>query len=498
VLDVMGTLLPPPIGTKRLNWHYRSRDERLIAFSNAQPQLYDWSLTTFPGAETGDVITHQLVPFTPGQVDQEQSVAAEVAAVVQAVTGHAHDRPNESLGVITMGIKHMERINEALRRARQEDPDLDDYLNEVFYDTEKFFVKNLERVQGDERDAILISVGYGKNPEGRMLYRFGPLNQKGGERRLNVAITRARARIGVISSFSSADLDPARLKAEGAQMLRDYLLYTESGGADLGERRRERDPLNPFEQDVLSQLSAAGLSLECQVGCSGYWIDFAAKHPSQPGRYVLAIEADGVMYHSSATARDRDRLRQDHLERLGWTFHRIWSTGWFRHREREVARAVAAFDLALNEPHAHVSDPGDQPSADIAAVRRRVRYALCPYCKKSIPKLVEGTEIWFCNICGKTWEGDIVPTDDESRMPIVQPVRTLPKPWHPDGRQITEYPDFELVKFMRWIMSDGVLRTKEELITIGSRELGYERRGARIVAALTKIVDAIQRSEKRP
>jgi very-short-patch-repair endonuclease len=459
VLDVMSALLPPPIGSKRLNWHYRSRDERLIAFSNAQPQLYDWSLTTFPGAETGDVITHQLVPFVPGRVGQEQSVADEVEAVVNAVAAHAHERPTESLGVITMGIKHMERINEALRQARQVDSDLDAYLNEVFYGTEKFFVKNLERVQGDERDAILISIGYGKNADGRMLYRFGPLNQKGGERRLNVAITRARSRIGVISSFSSADLDPARLNADGARMLRDYLLYTESGGTDLGERQRDRDPLNPFEQDVLSQLSAAGLSLECQVGCSGYWIDFAAKHPSQPGRYVLAIEADGVMYHSSATARDRDRLRQDHLERLGWKFHRIWSTDWFRHREREVARAVVAYEDALRE--------SDGPSS-----------------------LVDAPQ-------GVLLEPPVedVTTSDMSAAREVG--RTLPRPWWPDGRQITEYPDYELVKFMRWIMSDGVLRTREELITIGSQELGYERRGARIVTALGRIVDTIQRSERK-
>jgi very-short-patch-repair endonuclease len=443
VLDVMGALLPPPIGTKRLNWHYRSRDERLIAFSNAQPQLYDWSLTTFPGAQTGDVITHQLVPFTPGQVDQEQSMAAEVAAVVQAVTAHAHDRPGESLGVITMGIKHMERINEALRRARQEDPDLDDYLNEVFYDTEKFFVKNLERVQGDERDAILISVGYGKNAEGRMLYRFGPLNQKGGERRLNVAITRARSRIGVISSFSSVDLDPARLKADGAQMLRDYLLYTESGGTDLGERRRERDPLNHFEQDVLTQLTAAGLNLESQVGCSGYWIDFAAKHPTEPGRYVLAIEADGVMYHSSATARDRDRLRQDHLERLGWTFHRIWSTDWFRHREREVARAVAAFEDALRED----AEPE-------------------PIVEPMIESLVE-PEVVTVHIHE----------------------RTSFKPVEPDRGPITEYRHSELVALVRWINSDGRLRTKGELVEAATRELGFKRKASRIVVALEAAVD---------
>ena len=139
-------------------------------------------------------------------------MADEVKAVVRAVAEHAHERPDESLGVITMGIKHMERIDEALRRARQERPELDDYLDTIFSENEKFFVKNLERVQGDERDAILISIGYGKSSDGRMLYRFGPLNQEGGERRLNVAVTRARSRIGVISSFSSADMDPARLK----------------------------------------------------------------------------------------------------------------------------------------------------------------------------------------------------------------------------------------------------------------------------------------------
>ncbi len=205
-------------------------------------------------------------------------------------------------------------------------------------------------MQGDERDAILISIGYGKSSDGRMLYRFGPINQEGGERRLNVAVTRARSRIGVISSFSSTDMDPARLRSAGAQMLRDYIAYRESGGTDLGTRTRPNIELNPFERDVRSQLTAAGLDLECQVGASGFWIDFAAKHPIEPGRYVLAIEADGAMYHPSQTARDRDRLRQDHLERLGWKFHRIWSTDWFHHREREVARTVAAFEAAVAEP----------------------------------------------------------------------------------------------------------------------------------------------------
>ncbi|HVD03621.1 MAG TPA: AAA domain-containing protein [Candidatus Dormibacteraeota bacterium] len=447
VLDVMGALLPPPIGTKRLDWHYRSRDERLIAFSNAQPQLYDWSLVTFPGAETAQVITHQLVPFVPSGVDQEQSVAHEVTAVVKSVSEHAHDRPHESLGVITMGIKHMERIEEAVRRARQVDPVLEAYLSEVFYGTEKFFVKNLERVQGDERDAILISIGYGKSADGRMLYRFGPLNNAGGERRLNVAVTRARSRIAVISSFSSTDMEPARLKADGAHMLRDYLRYAESGGTDLGERRHERDPLNPFEADVLAQLTAAGLALECQVGCSGYWIDFAAKHPTEPGRYVLAIEADGVMYHSSATARDRDRLRQDHLERLGWRFHRIWSSDWFHHRDREVSATVLAFNEALGEL--------DAPR---------------------LYKPVTATEA--------------PPTGPTRGIGDSPSRRRGPKPFRPDGRPITEYYDDDLMRFIKWINSDGQLRTAEEIMSITIAELGYERSSAARREVLGKVIAA--------
>ena len=318
-------------------------------------------------------------------------------------------------------------------------------MDQLFRQNEKFFVKNLERVQGDERDAILITTGYGKNPEGRMLYRFGPLNQQGGERRLNVAVTRARSRIGLITSFSSADMDSSKLKALGAQMLRDYVKYCESGGTDLGPRTRPSIDLNPFERDVLAKLTSAGLDLECQVGASGYWIDFAAKHPTEPGRFVLAIEADGAMYHSSETARDRDRLRQDHLERLGWKFHRIWSSDWFHHREREVIRAVDAFNAALAEPETPKTPPAlpPQQAADAVAVT----------------------------------------ASDTGR--------TLPRPWHPDGRPIDAYPDFELVRALQeWINSDGQLRTAEEIMALAIPALGYERTSAPRRATLMRVISA--------
>ena len=365
VLDQMAAILPPPAGTRTLAWHYRSRDERLIAFSNAQESLYDYSMTTFPGVAAADAISHVEVPWQRGRPAQEDSGSDEVAAVVGLIAEHARLRPGQSLGVITMGIKHAERITETLRRARLDDDHLEAFVTgtaSAQARREPFFVKNLERVQGDERDAIILTVGYGKSADGRMGYRWGPLNNNGGERRLNVAITRARSRMTVVSAFRSADLDPARLRSEGAKMLGRYIAYAESGGTNLGEAARSKPDLNPFERDIEAQLTKAGIPVIAQWGSSGYWIDYAAQHPTRPGRMVLAIECDGAVYHSSATARDRDRLRQEHLERLGWTFHRIWSTEWFRHRDKEIARAVAAYRAAVA-----AADAADCAAAPTAA-----------------------------------------------------------------------------------------------------------------------------------
>lgn len=459
VLDAMGSLLPSPKGTRTLGWHYRSRDERLIAFSNAQPDLYDWALTTFPGVAGADCLRHVAVPFRTGRVGQEDSVADEVAEVVALVADHAATRSDQSLGVIAMGIKHANRVDEALRRARALDPQLDAFLDGTASPQarkERFFVKNLERVQGDERDAIILTVGYGKNPDGRMLYRFGPINNEGGERRLNVAITRARAHMTVVSSFTSADMDANKLRSQGAQMLCRYLAYAESGGSDLGPVAKDKSDLNPFERDVERCLQAAGIPLVAQYGCSGYWIDYAAQHPTRPGQMVLAIECDGVSYHSSATARDRDRLRQEHLERLGWTFHRIWSQDWFYQREREVQRAVAAYGEAVAKADrlASVDVLGAQVTEPDAA----------PEHAHTKPASSTGTRrVGLC------------------------PVRR--------GRAggIDAYAPSELVAAVRWIESDTLLRTEEELLAETMDLLGFTRRGSKIVAAITAAIHQARR-----
>jgi very-short-patch-repair endonuclease/Arc/MetJ family transcription regulator len=446
ILDVMAALLPPPNGTRTLSWHYRSKDERLIAFSNAQPSLYDWSLTTFPGVAGPTCLSDVVVPFRLGIVGQDDSISDEVLKVVELVAEHARSRPTESLGVIAMGIKHANRIAEALRQARKTDPELDAFLDGTASEQarkELYFVKNLERVQGDERDAIILTIGYGKSPDGRMLYRFGPINNEGGERRLNVAITRARSRMTVVSSFSSADMDPARLRSEGAKMLSRYLAYAESSGSDLGNAAKEKPELNPFERDVEAQLSGAGIPLIAQYGCSGYWIDFAAQHPARRGLMVLAVECDGATYHSSATARDRDRLRQEHLERLGWTFHRIWSQEWFFHREAEIARAVAAYQAAVA-----ASDAGDQLSPTASPV--------------------------LTSASGST-------VTAHTGRPEPCPVWTY-------RSGIDDYSHDELVAVVRWIESDTLLRTEDALLAEAMRILHLPRKSPKITAALTTAI----------
>ena len=344
VLDALRPLLP----TASLAWHYRSRDERLVAFSNSR--IYGGALTTFPGVFTSECLRHVVVAQGPG-AGQEASVDAEVSRVVELIFEHAREHPLESLGVIALGIKHAERIDAALRSALSDlvEAGGDDYSEiEGFFAEdvpEPFFVKNLERVQGDERDAIILSIGYGKHHDGRMRYQWGPLLRDGGERRLNVAATRAKHRLTLVSSFSGHDVDPDRVTKAGARLLADYLDYASSGGA--APQASGGDSLDPFESDVRGRLAAAGITVVPQYGVGGYRVDFAVTHPDDPERMVLAIEADGASYRQSGSVRDRDRLRGEHLQRLGWRYHRLWSTNWFQNPDAEVAKVQAAYQRAI-------------------------------------------------------------------------------------------------------------------------------------------------------
>ena len=349
ILGVLSAVLP----VRRLTWHYRSLDERLVSFANAQ--MYDGALVTFPGTSDEAVVRLEVVdgsaPVQPG-VEAIESTQAEVDRVVMLVLEHARIRPRESLGVIAMGIKHATRIEEALRSALIGAQGLGEFFDEDA--AERFFVKNLERVQGDERDAIILSIGYGKTPHGRVLHRFGPLNLEGGERRLNVAITRARRRMTVVSSFTAADLDPTRLKARGAVMLRDFLSYAADGGNRFPSRDAARVEalVDPLVADLASRLRAGGLVVHAGYGTSAQRLDLAVEDPRRRGRVLVAVETDGPRYAAMSSTRDRDRLRIEQLRRLGWEHVRIWSTDLFRDPARDVARVAAAVRRASDEhPH---------------------------------------------------------------------------------------------------------------------------------------------------
>jgi very-short-patch-repair endonuclease len=349
VLDALRPLLP----VCPLSWHYRSRDERLVAFSN--DRIYGGALTTFPGVARDDCLRHVVV----------DDADAEVAEVVKLILDHARARPGESLGVIALGMKHAERIDLALRAALSAgSAQLETFFAEDA--PEPFFVKNLERVQGDERDAIILSVGYGKHADGRMRYQWGPLLRDGGERRLNVAATRAKHRLTVVSSFSSHDVDPDRLTKPGARLLAEYLEYADSGGTPVAASGSDSG-LSAFEADVAARLAALGIMVVPQYGVGGYRVDFAAAHPDDPSRMILAVEADGASYRDSRSVRDRDRLRKEHLERLGWQVHRIWSTSWFTDPDAELAKLRAAYTAAVRAnppaPPPPQADPAAEPPA---------------------------------------------------------------------------------------------------------------------------------------
>jgi very-short-patch-repair endonuclease len=329
-----------------LSWHYRSRHEGLIAFSNRR--FYGNGLVTFPGAfESGDDVG---VTFTKVSGVYERGRSRrnpiEADAVAERVLHHYRTRPNLSLGVVAMSDAQAHAIEEAVERARDGHPEL-----EPFFSADRlngFFVKNLETVQGDERDVVIISVGYGPGPDGRLTMMFGPLNRENGWRRLNVAVTRARHRVEVISSISGSDIREGTSRSRAH--FKKYLDYAERGPAVLEHGPLDEDaaPESPFEESVLDVLTDWGYDVQPQVGVGGYRIDMAVRHPALPGRFALGIECDGAMYHSSKAARDRDRLREEVLRGLGWELHRIWGTDWYRNRPEAETRLREAVEAAID------------------------------------------------------------------------------------------------------------------------------------------------------
>jgi hypothetical protein len=329
---------------RMLKWHYRSRDPSLIEVSNRE--FYGSDLVLPPSPLQKDPAYGLCFTRVDGVYDKggKRDNRKEGERIIDRVAEHARSNPSHSLGIVTFSFAQRNLITELLEFRRRQDITLDQFLLEG--QSEDLFVKNIENVQGDERDVILVSVGYGPIIAGGRLssMSFGPVNGEGGERRLNVLFTRARIRCEVFASFDPGDIDLSRTAGEGPRILKRFLEFAKNG------RLEENSPTgldadSAFEEDVANVIRGYGFLADPQVGSAGFRVDLGIRHPDRPGTYILAVECDGATYHSALWARERDRLRQDVLEHLGWRFHRIWSTDWFYNRRAEIERLrLALFD----------------------------------------------------------------------------------------------------------------------------------------------------------
>jgi hypothetical protein len=330
---------------KTLRWHYRSKHEELIAFSNRH--FYEGNLITFPSAiATDDGLGVKLVHVPDGVYDRggRRDNLKEAEVVADLVFDHFQKYPKKTLGVVTFSIAQMTAVDEAVERRRRQQPEYEHFFKEDRL--EGFFVKNLENVQGDERDVIILSLGYGYDPQGQMTMNFGPVNRAGGERRLNVAVTRAREMTILVSSVKATDLDMESAKSAGTVILHAYLEYAEKGPDVLKSATETVEFESPIEEDVAMVLQSLGYAFVHHVGCSGCPIDMGVVDPNNSGGYLLGIEFDGATYQNSSSARDRDRLRAQVLKQLGWRIHRVWSPTWVARRDSEIRRLSHALEEA--------------------------------------------------------------------------------------------------------------------------------------------------------
>jgi very-short-patch-repair endonuclease len=322
---------------RRLRWHYRSEHESLIAFSNHA--FYDRDLIIFPSATSDNgrlgIRFHQI---ENGAYAKGRNLP-EAEQIAKAIVAHAQQHPNESLGVGAFNISQKELIEECLDRICRNDGSAREAVDKLSAHPEKLFIKNLENLQGDQRDVIFISYTFGPDPETKRVFqRFGPINSENGWRRLNVMFTRAKKRMEVFSSMSPEDIIGGPSVKRGVNDFKRFLEYASTGRIiDPGEIT-DRTPDSDFEMAVAETVRSMGYQVRPQVGVAGFYIDVAVLRPNRSDEFILGIECDGETYHSAKSARDRDRLREEILRRRGWNIHRVWSTDWFKNQTAETTR----------------------------------------------------------------------------------------------------------------------------------------------------------------
>jgi len=344
VLEVAMKAFQP---VRRLRWHYRSQHESLIHFSN--DRFYDRDLVVFPSASTDSASLGFRYHFIENATFVGGCNIEEAKAVAAAIVEHAKKTHHETLGVGTFNMKQRDVIRDCLDKLCEQDATARDAIDRLNENYDKLFIKNLENLQGDERDVIFISYTYGPDRDaGKVMNRFGPITGVYGWRRLNVLITRARRRVEVFTSMKSSDILGGPDRSLGVNAMKDYLEFARTGTLPDRGLYTGKAPDSPFEISVASVITRMGLKVVPQVGVAGYFIDIGVVHPEKDGDFLLGIECDGATYHCAKSARDRDRLREEVIKRRGWNLHRIWSTDWFLNQKHEEERLMKAIRTAVS------------------------------------------------------------------------------------------------------------------------------------------------------
>jgi hypothetical protein len=540
-----------------LRWHYRSHHEDLILYSNHS--FYEGRLISFPSAiheapDMGVALFH--VPDGVYRRGTSRDNPREAQAVADRIMhwadwSAAHPERAVTVGVVAFSEAQASAIEVELDRRREERPDLDDFFREDRLDG--YFIKNLENVQGDERDVMIFSVGYGRDENRKFTMNFGPLNRAGGKRRLNVAITRARRRVEVVSSVRAEEF-AGDLTNEGVRHLQRYLDFAARGypalSLEVGDTLLDSE--SPFEEEVVRVVRSWGFDAVPQVGAAGYRIDIGVRHPSEPGRFAIGIECDGAMYHASRVARDRDRLRQEVLEGLGWKLHRIWGTAWYRDRVRQESALRKAIEEAISpepapsrptlssapvwvEESFEIVSPGERPGwaepyqvakldrpsrwfvemhdpsgqADLRRLIQQVVLAEGPVSRELVLRRVR--EAWGVQRAGSrirgafdiairslTGQGLLVAQDRDFLMvPGGNPDRVrVPTDDDETRRRIDEVPPAELRAAIEYVVRDAIQAGRDELTQTVARLYGWNRRGNEIGPALERAVTYLLRMKR--
>ncbi|HWQ55094.1 MAG TPA: DUF3320 domain-containing protein [Bryobacteraceae bacterium] len=471
--ECIGASLP----SIQLSWHYRSRHESLISFSNRR--YYGGGLVTFPSPVTDDraVSFHHVngVYEKGGPRTNPQEAKAVVHDIVARLTSPGFAESRLSIGVVTFNAEQQKLIEDLLDLERRNNPAIKPYFGEGRL--ERVFVKNLESVQGDERDLMYFSMTYGPDVAGRVSMNFGPMNRDGGERRLNVVITRARRELRVFSSLLPEQIDLSRTQATGVSELKHFLdEFAQRGPRAFAEMVTGSTGAfdSPFEEYVATSLQSRGWTIHTQVGASAFRIDLGVVHPDAPGSYLAGIECDGATYHRSATARDRDKLRQQVLRNLGWEILRVWSTDWWIDRESTLNRLDMQLRTVLEESRQKLS------------IVRAPTSIATDLSEEDLP--VETRELAATVGCGG---------DGEYRRNQAQPQPPAAGDHHPDAENFFDRSyDAELARMVAAIIETEGPILDEVLARRIARVHGWQRTGPRITERVTRIASRTFRKTK--